>query len=51
MICPNCHKPGAHMRSGVGFEHEARCPDCSHVWEPEWKTSEGTQAEETGDEG
>ena len=32
--CPKCHGLRIRWRSGVGFENEMRCADCSHVWEP-----------------
>lgn len=34
MTCPVCGSRSVDWRSGVHFDHEVRCADCSEHWEP-----------------
>lgn len=32
--CPKCGSLRTVRRKGFHFDHEYRCPDCNHIWEP-----------------
>lgn len=43
--CPKCGNTETHWRHGVHFEHERRCPKCSHCWDPDEEYQKWQQAE------
>ncbi len=33
--CPKCGGTATHWRTGVHFDHERRCTECSYCWDPD----------------